>query len=190
MLHLAVAAFGLCLGSSGEKQTCRWPNDGLGQKDTYEMASVPSEARGVDNMQDIDIYLRAKGLPTGLPVLRVEYDDGRVPLRGGGGPINNTAAAFLGKQPVVTWDASRVGTAAVAFVDFDCGGRRSDARLHGRCGPVLHSLWADCSAGSLTSCKNVVAYNPPGVSKGTKYVASLMRASNPQSPARPLPFGR
>ena len=162
-------AFGLCLGIQGESPRCKQPAapyDG--------QVVLPTAAYGMDSMRDVDVFFAPRGLPTGLPLLRVAYDGGRVLLRGGGNPRNNSADAFLGQVPSVTWDATRIATAMVVFIDLDCGGRRRVDSEPGSCGPALHSMWSDCSGGNLNGCRTVVPYRPPGVGRGTNRYVWLM----------------
>ena len=145
----------------------------------------------MDIMRDVDVFLAPRGLPTGLPLLRVAYDGGTVLLRGSANPRNNSADAFLGKVPSVTWNATRIATTAmVLFIDLDCGGRSRVDSEPGICGPVLHSMWSDCSGGDLNGCRIVVPYLPPGVSRGTnRYVWLMLKQPAPLArsslPARP-----
>ena len=178
-------AASLCLGTAKEPKSCRRV------REYYTAAPVPPSALGLNNMRDVDAFLSRLGLPTGLPLLDVAFDDGRVPLRGGGAPRNNSADVFLGRAPLVSWDANRIKEATVAFIDPDCGGRRLDPSEPGWCGPVLHSLWHDCTAGNLQGCRTSVPYNPPGVSKArtNRYVWLLLAQPSPLAadslPAQP-----
>ena len=186
LMMLLRDAAGYCLGTAGETKSCR------PVRTKYVAAAVPASMQGADNMNDIDTFLMPRGLPGKLPLLRVEYDDGRVSLRGGGSQLNNSAAAFLGVVPAVTWDASDLGTATVVMVDFDCGGRQSDGSLAGSCGPVLHGMWSDCADGRLSSCrKTIIPYLAPGVDKNTnRYVWLLFKQPAPLAPSSLAARGR
>jgi hypothetical protein len=62
----------------------------------------------------------------------------------------------------VTWDPSTTGRAALLFMDIDCGGRPATDSTAGSKGPLVHSFYEGCTAGSLASCSVVKKWLPPG----------------------------
>jgi hypothetical protein len=180
---LVQAALALCTGAARESKRCRR------QREFYDEATLPlpNLPADFDNFTDLEIVLAHQYGPAfkGLPKLNVTYiirgenggSGADLPLRGAGTRIDNGRATFLATQPRIEWDCSGC-TATVLFIDTDCGGRRAEApqRL-GWCGPVMHSLWSECSGGNLDSCGTTrVRYKPPGVRRGTnRYAFILLR---------------
>ena len=98
----------------------------------------------------LDDYLRDFGLAN-RPTLSVTYDDvARDSTFGAAAVLHGEASAydvkspFLRRTPTITWPDAYVKNAAVLFIDLDAPSRPK--------GPYVHSLWADCTGGALTSC--------------------------------------
>ena len=168
----------LCLGTAQEDTKCRHT------RDRYEPAAAPTQGPAGDFGDLAAVLRRPLGLlAAGLPSLNVTYMDGTRPvsLRGAATRLDNSANAFLGREPELQWDLAAVGgNALVVFLDPDCGGRRANASAFGWCGPALHSMWHDCVGATLGSCTRAVRYNPPGVSRGTnRYAWVLFRQARP-----------
>lgn len=127
-------------------------------------------------LSDLEPFYARFGFPP-LPELDVTYYRG-IQLHGSATRfVKDRDMQFLWQAPSITWTPPKGEEAMVVMMDLDAGGRRSaDGAEPGPIGPYVHAMWAHCGAGTLSSCKSLIPYVPPGVSEGTnRYVFLLLR---------------
>ena len=144
---------------------------------------------GQTHSMSLDDYLREFGLAN-RPTLSVTYDDvARDSTFGAAAVLHGEASAydvkspFLRRTPTITWPDAYVKNAAVLFIDLDAPSRPK--------GPYVHSLWADCTGGALTSCATTLKkYLPPGNKAPLANRYSFLLFAQPPSPGLKSPPGR
>jgi hypothetical protein len=108
----------------------------------------------------IKSYLSQFGINAGESELSVSFDNGRVAIHDGaahlyGGfvihPIDNPKATFLHLAPNVSWPTKPGMEYAVIFTDM--GPATGELSSPSAFFPFIHSFWAECSGGSLATCK-------------------------------------
>ena len=125
-------------------------------------------------LADLEGYYGRFGFPA-LPELSVTF--GNIELHGAAMRfVKDRDMRFLWAPPSITWP-EEPGEKMVVFMDLDAGGRQAiDGITPGPIGPFVHAMWTHCTGSSISSCKALIPYWPPGVSSGTnRYVFLLMR---------------
>ena len=144
-------------------------------------------ARASDPSSDVDAYLEAIGVPTGLPLLTVKYPRGEW---GHKLTIERTAKVLkapddVHMKPVVKWDPENADENTknkfiIAMVGPDHP-KRMGRMQSGTLGPLLHWLGVNCEA-DVKTCYEAVPYEPPKPDASTgvhRYILLLFRQTSP-----------
>ena len=141
------------------------------------LTSVVAASASHDRMDMIDAYLGQFGI-RGLPPLSVKF--GTRELHGEvSSYLKPDDDSWMNTMPDVSWRFPPGTKATVLFIDIDAGGRPASDTVAGAKGPYIHSLWTDCTAGTLSasSCREVKPYKAPGniAAKKNRYTWVLFK---------------